>query len=59
MNNKMTKNTYLSTNKSKKQTKKPRGTETESWTQHFDGCQMGWGCRGMGEEMRGLRNTNR
>ena len=50
----MTKNTYLSTIKSKKQTKKTRGTETESWTQHFDGCQMGWGCRGMGEEMRGL-----
>ena len=32
MNNKMTKNTYLSTIKSKKQTKKTRGTETESWT---------------------------
>ena len=30
MNNKMTKNTYLSTNESKKQTKQTR-TVTESW----------------------------
>ena len=41
--NKMARNAYLSTIKSKKQTKKTRGTKTESWTQHFDGCQMGWG----------------
>ena len=28
-------------------------------TEHFDGCQMGGGCGGMGEEVRGLRSTNR
>ena len=27
--------------------------------EHFDSCQMGGGCRGMGEEVRGLRSTNR
>ena len=32
MNNKMAKNTYLSTTESKKQTKQTR-TETESWIQ--------------------------
>ena len=26
---------------------------------HFDGCQMGGECEGMGEEVRGLRSTNR
>ena len=31
MNNKMAKNTYLSTVESKKQTKQTRRTETESW----------------------------
>ena len=25
----------------------------------FDGCQMGRGCGAVGEEVRGLRNTNR
>ena len=25
----------------------------------FDGCQMGEGCGGMGEEVRGLRSTNK
>ena len=25
----------------------------------FDGCQMGGGCWGMGEEVRGLSSTNR
>ena len=33
MKNKMAKNTYLSTIKSKKQTKQTRRTETESWIQ--------------------------
>ena len=27
--------------------------------ERFDGCQKGTGCRGMGEEVRGLRSTNR
>ena len=28
-------------------------------TEHFDGCQMGEGTGRMGEEVRGLRSTNR
>ena len=51
-------NTHLSTTESKKQTKQTRRKETESWTQ-----QVFWwlpdGCGGMGEEVRGLRSTNR
>ena len=27
--------------------------------EHSDGCQMGGECGGMGEEVRGLRSTNR
>ena len=57
MNNKMAINTYLSTIESKKQTKQ---TWTESWIQRvFGWLQDGRGCGGMGEEVRGLRNTNR
>ena len=54
MNNKMAINTYLSTIESKKQTEQTR-TETESqiWRAFRDGCQMGGGCGGMGEEVRG------
>ena len=54
----MTINTYLSTIISKKQTKQTRRTETEPWIQ-----RVFWllpdGRRGMGEEVRGLRSTNR
>ena len=58
MNNRMTINTHLSTIGSKKQTKQTRRTETESQIQRaFDGCKMGGGCRGMGEEVREL-STN-
>ena len=56
--NKMAKNTNLSTIESKKQTKLRRRTETETWIWDFDGCQVGGGCSGMGEEVRGLRSTN-
>ena len=54
------KNTYLLIIESKKQTKQTRRTEIESWIHRecFDGCQMGGGCQGMGEEVRGL-STNR
>ena len=58
MNNKMAINIYLSTIESKKQTKQTR-TETIRVTKYFDGCQIGRGCRGMGEEVKGLRITNR
>ena len=32
--------------------------ENHGYGEHFDGCQMGMGCGGIGEEVRGLRNTN-
>ena len=51
----MAKNTNLSTVESKKQTKQ---TGTENY-RNSGGCQMGWGCGGKGEEVRGLRSTNR
>ena len=60
MNNKKTINTHLSTTESKKQTKQTKRTETEPWVQRLfwmlpDGKD--WGR--MGENVRGLRSTNR
>ena len=60
MNNKMAINTYLSTIKSKKQTKQTEEQkQNHGYREGFDGCQMGGECRGMGEEVRGLRSSNR
>ena len=51
---------YISINNYKTQTKQRRRTETELWIQTtFDACQMGRVDGGMGEQVRGLRNTNR
>ena len=34
--------------------------QIHGYGEYFDGCQMGVDtCQGMGEEVRGLRNTNR
>ena len=55
----MAKNTNLSTIESKKQTKQTKRTENHGYRECFHGCQMGGECGGMGEEMRGLRSTNR
>ena len=44
MNNKMAKNTYLSTIESKKQTSKHEQKQNHGYELHFDGCQMGGGC---------------
>ena len=56
MNNKMAK-IHLSTIESKKHTKQRR-TETESWIRRaFDGARWEGVCRGMDEEVRGLRIT--
>ena len=33
--------------------------QNHGYRECFDGCQMGEGCGGMGEEVRGLRSTNR
>ena len=56
MNNKMATSTFLSTIESIKQTKKQE--QSHGYRERFDGCQMGCGCGGMGEEVRGLRSTN-
>ena len=46
-----------------KQTKQPRRTEEQKqnhgFGKHFDGCHVGEGCGAMGEEVKGLRSTNR
>ena len=33
--------------------------QIHGYGEHFDDCQMGGMCGGMGEEVRGLRSTNR
>ena len=58
MNNKMAINTYLSTIESKKQRKQEQ-RKNHGYGEWFDGGQMGRGCERMGEEVRGLRSTNR
>ena len=58
MNNNWQKNTNLSTIESKKLSKQEEQRQNHGYREHFHGCQMGGRCRGMGEEMRGLRRTN-
>ena len=61
MNTKMAINTYEQLNlKSKlsKQSKQDR-RKNHGYREHSDGYQMGGDCGGMGEEVRGLRSTNR
>ena len=54
MNNKMAINTYLSTIESKnKLSKQEEQRWKHGYREHFDGCQTGGGCRGMGKEVRG------
>ena len=56
----MAKHTYLSTIEPKKQTKQTRTTETKSrYGEQLDGCQISRECKGMGEEVRGLRSIKR
>ena len=60
MSNKMAKNTYLSTTESKKnKLSKQEVGQNHGYGERFNVCQMGRDCEGMGEEVRGLRNTNR
>ena len=56
MNNKMAKNKNQQFNL-KNQLSKQK--QNHGYRERFDGCQMGGGCRRMGEEVRGLRSTNR
>ena len=58
MNSKMTINTYLSTTEKNKLSKQEQ-RQNHGYREHFDGCQMGRGRGRMGEEVRGLRSTNR
>ena len=53
MDNKMGINTNLSITESKKQ------RQNHAYREHSDGSQRGGGCGGMGEEVMGLRSTNR
>ena len=56
----MATNTNLSTIESKKQTRQTRRQrQNHGYEEHFDGCQMGEGCGGMGEEVRRLRSMTR
>ena len=55
----MANNTYLSTIESKNKLSKQEQRQNHGYRECFDGCQMGGGCRGIGEEVRGLRSTNR
>ena len=59
MNNKMAKNTNLSTVESKKQIKQEEQRQIHGYRECFDGCQMGGVYGEMGEEVRTVRSTNR
>ena len=59
MNNKMAINTYRQLNIKNKLSKQEEQRQNHGYKEHVDGCQMVGGCGGMGEEVRGLRSTNR
>ena len=42
-----------------KLSKQEEQRQNHGYGEGFDGCQMGGECGGMGEEVRGLRSTNR
>ena len=50
---------YQQLNLKNKLSKQKEERQVHGYSEHFGGCQMGEGCRGMGEEVRGLRSTNR
>ena len=59
-NNKMAIHTYYQQlNLKNKLSKQEEHRQNHGYRQCFDGCQMGGGCREVGEEVRGLRSTNR
>ena len=59
MNNEMAKKYVSSTIESKnKLSKQEEQRQNHGYRECFDGCQMGGGCGGMGEEVRGLRSAN-
>ena len=59
MNNKMAKIHIYQYSNLKNKLSKQEQRQNHGHGEGFDGCQMGVGCGGMGEEVRGLRSTNR
>ena len=60
MNNKMARNTYdQQLNLKNKLSKQEEQRQNHGYRECFDGCQVGGRCQGIGEEVRGLRSTNR
>ena len=59
MNNKMAKiHIHQQLNLKNKLSKQEEHRQNHGYGEYFDGCQMGEGCRGIGEEVRGLRSIN-
>ena len=58
MSNKRAINTYEQLNLKNKLSQQEQ-RQNHGYGECFDGCEMGGACGGMGEEVRGLRNTNR
>ena len=50
---------YQELNLKTKLSKQEEQRQNHDYGVHFDGCQMGGECGGMGEEVRGLSSTNR
>ena len=50
---------YQQLNLKNKLSKQEEQRQNHGYREHFDGCQMGGRCGGMGVEVRGLRSTNR
>ena len=60
MNNKIEKiHIYQQLNLQNKLSKQEEQRQSNGYGGLFDGCWMGGGCVRMGEEVRGLRSTNR
>ena len=50
---------YQQLNLKNKLSKQEEQRQNHGHREYFDACQLGGGCEGMGEEVRGLRSTNR
>ena len=59
MNNKMAKILIYQQLNLKNKLSKQEQRQNHGYREHFDGCQMGGECGGMGEEVRSLRSINR
>ena len=52
-------NAYQQLNVKNKLSKQEKQRQHHGYREHSDGCQIGEGCGGTGEEVRGLKSTNR